>query len=72
MTAAVIELKYDAEKAPLGKLTAQQIKAGYSSLKAIVEIIEGRSKESLVDACSEFYTRIPHNFGYVFTFPFHI
>lgn len=63
MTAAVVELKYDADKAPLGKLTPQQIKAGFASLKEIVEIIEGRSDDSLVDACSDFYTKIPHNFG---------
>ncbi|CAD5118229.1 DgyrCDS6951 [Dimorphilus gyrociliatus] len=63
MEAAVVELKYDAEKAPLGKLTPNQIKAGFAALKSVVECIEGKSKTSLVDACSNFYTKIPHNFG---------
>ncbi|KAK6185449.1 hypothetical protein SNE40_007679 [Patella caerulea] len=64
MEEAVIEMKYDAKKAPLGKLTAAQIKAGYSALKVIETLIDkNKMGQELVQACDAFYTRIPHNFG---------
>lgn len=64
MEAAVIEMKYDAVKAPLGKLTDKQIKAGYSALKKIDNCITNNVLgQKLIEACNEFYTRIPHNFG---------
>lgn len=60
----VLEMKYDSQKAPLGKLTPQQIKAGYSALKRIDTCITNKSFGSaLNEACSDFYTRIPHDFG---------
>lgn len=61
----VREMKYDAKKAPLGKLSANQIKAGYQALKKIEEFIKNgkpNSKE-FYEACNQFYTRIPHDFG---------
>ncbi|KAI0225557.1 Poly [ADP-ribose] polymerase 2 [Lamellibrachia satsuma] len=64
MEDAVLEMKYDAEKTPLGKLTQGQIKAGYSALKKIDTCVrKGDFGRSLIEACNEFYTRIPHNFG---------
>uniref|UniRef100_T1IJ17 Poly [ADP-ribose] polymerase n=1 Tax=Strigamia maritima TaxID=126957 RepID=T1IJ17_STRMM len=64
MEEMVLEMKYDAKKAPLGKLTTDQIKAGYSSLKVIEGLINGNQLgPKLVEACNEFYTRIPHSFG---------
>jgi len=65
MEAAMLEMKYDTKKAPLGKLTKQQIKAGYEALKEI-EVLVTAGKTSgpeLVAACNRFYTRIPHDFG---------
>uniref|UniRef100_A0A6P8SJS6 Poly [ADP-ribose] polymerase n=1 Tax=Geotrypetes seraphini TaxID=260995 RepID=A0A6P8SJS6_GEOSA len=60
----IIEMKYDTKKAPLGKLTVEQIKAGYQSLKKIEDCIEKKQTgKALVEACNEFYTRIPHDFG---------
>lgn len=49
---------------PKGKLTSEQIRAGYASLKKIEECLKkkGRNKQ-LLEACNEFYTRIPHDFG---------
>ncbi|CAM4590044.1 unnamed protein product [Leuciscus chuanchicus] len=60
----VLEMKFDIKKAPLGKLTTEQIRAGYASLKIIEECLKRKkgSKE-LLDACNQFYTRIPHDFG---------
>uniref|UniRef100_A0A3B3S3W0 Poly [ADP-ribose] polymerase n=1 Tax=Paramormyrops kingsleyae TaxID=1676925 RepID=A0A3B3S3W0_9TELE len=64
MEESVLEMKFDTKKAPLGKLTVEQIKAGYQSLKRIEECLKkkGSSKE-LMEACNQFYTRIPHDFG---------
>ncbi|TRY98940.1 hypothetical protein DNTS_016995 [Danionella cerebrum] len=64
MEECVLEMKFDVKKAPLGKLTAEQIRAGYASLKRIEECLKkkGNNKE-LLDACNQFYTRIPHDFG---------
>ncbi|XP_036151983.1 poly [ADP-ribose] polymerase 2 isoform X3 [Myotis myotis] len=64
MEEMMIEMKYDTKKAPLGKLTVAQIKAGYQSLKKIEDCIRaGQQGRALVEACNEFYTRIPHDFG---------
>ncbi|KAJ8272577.1 hypothetical protein GJAV_G00090860 [Gymnothorax javanicus] len=64
MEECVLEMKFDTKKAPLGKLTVEQIKAGYSSLKRIEECVKKKSSgKELLDACNQFYTRIPHDFG---------
>ncbi|XP_042234805.1 poly [ADP-ribose] polymerase 2-like [Homarus americanus] len=65
MEATVVEMKYDAKKAPLGKLTTEQIKAGYLALKRIDDLTKsGNYKQmELVHACNDFYTRVPHYFG---------
>ncbi|KXJ26869.1 Poly [ADP-ribose] polymerase 2 [Exaiptasia diaphana] len=58
------EMKYDTNKAPLGKLTTEQIRAGYEALKDIESCINGKDfGKKLVKACDAFYTRIPHCFG---------
>ncbi|CAG0894677.1 unnamed protein product [Cyprideis torosa] len=64
MRQSMVEMKYDANKAPLGKLTEEQIKAGYLALAEIVKCLEvGKSRSCLVQANNEYYTRIPHFFG---------
>lgn len=65
MEEAVVEMKYDAKKAPLGKLTTEQIKAGYLTLKHIDTLIQSNkcATKDLVQACNDFYTRVPHYFG---------
>ena len=58
------EMKYDTKKAPLGKLTKDQIKAGFSALKEIEKLIRDcKTGNQLTEACNTFYTRIPHSFG---------
>lgn len=49
----------------VGKLTADQVRSGYAALKTIEDCIN-RSDfgDRLVQACDQFYTRIPHSFGY--------
>ncbi|XP_038631572.1 poly [ADP-ribose] polymerase 2 [Scyliorhinus canicula] len=64
MEEMVLQMKYDTKKAPLGKLTTAQIKAGYISLQKIESCINrNMTGKALVEACNEFYTRIPHDFG---------
>ncbi|KAG8455589.1 hypothetical protein GDO86_001694 [Hymenochirus boettgeri] len=64
MEETVMEMKYDTKKAPLGKLTVEQIRAGYSSLQLIESCIKKHKfGRDLLEACNEFYTRIPHDFG---------
>ena len=50
----------------LGKLTASQIKSGYAALKKIESLVQAKktSGDKIMQACDEFYTRIPHDFGY--------
>lgn len=66
MENTVKELEYDLSKAPLGKLTTAQIKAGYQALNEISKLIDKKvtSGAKLAEACSRFYTRIPHAFGF--------
>ncbi|XP_051984439.1 poly [ADP-ribose] polymerase 2 isoform X1 [Xyrauchen texanus] len=64
MEECVLEMKYDIKKAPLGKLSAEQIRAGYASLKRIEGCLKRKgSNKELLEACNQFYTRIPHDFG---------
>ncbi|EDQ86760.1 uncharacterized protein MONBRDRAFT_27847 [Monosiga brevicollis MX1] len=107
LTDAVVEMELDIKRMPLGKLTHEQIRAGYQTLKDIEALIKARphsdllpclsypttlshhlssppsalcrllrlallvfcchhanaSSRQLMEASSEFYTRIPHSFG---------
>lgn len=48
-----------------GKLTSEQIHAGYSALKKIEDCLKKKgSSRDLLEACNQFYTRIPHDFGW--------
>uniref|UniRef100_A0A668ATM8 Poly [ADP-ribose] polymerase n=1 Tax=Myripristis murdjan TaxID=586833 RepID=A0A668ATM8_9TELE len=64
MEECVLEMKFDTRKAPLGKLTSEQIRAGYMALQRIEACLKKKgSNRELLDACNQFYTRIPHDFG---------
>ncbi|KAM4727595.1 poly [ADP-ribose] polymerase 2 [Anableps anableps] len=64
MEECVLEMKFDTKKAPLGKLTSEQICAGYAALKRIESCLKKKgSNRELLEACNQFYTRIPHDFG---------
>ncbi|XP_060901317.1 poly [ADP-ribose] polymerase 2 [Labrus mixtus] len=64
MEECVLEMKFDTKKAPLGKLTSEQIRAGYTALKKIEDCLKKKgSGRELLEACNQFYTRIPHDFG---------
>ena len=65
MEKAVMEMQYDTKKAPLGKLTPEQITAGYHALNVVSECVNKglREGDELTEACNIFYTRIPHVSG---------
>eukprot|EP01112_Ceratiomyxa_fruticulosa_P003582 TRINITY_DN138_c0_g1_i5.p1 TRINITY_DN138_c0_g1~~TRINITY_DN138_c0_g1_i5.p1 ORF type:complete len:680 (+),score=156.34 TRINITY_DN138_c0_g1_i5:230-2269(+) len=64
MERTLVELEFDINKMPLGKLTKKQIKEGYEVLKEIdVAMKAGRGGSVLADLTSRFYTLIPHSFG---------
>uniref|UniRef100_H2YS08 Poly [ADP-ribose] polymerase n=1 Tax=Ciona savignyi TaxID=51511 RepID=H2YS08_CIOSA len=62
---SVKEMKFDIKKSPLGKLTKNQITAGYEALKEIETCLaeEKLDRPRLLEACGAFYTKIPHDFG---------
>jgi hypothetical protein len=45
---------------PLGKLTKKQVKDGYSVLKEIEQVLEGKGQGNLIELSSLFYTLIPY------------
>ena len=48
----------------VGKLTKEQIKAGYKALQKIDQCITNTDfGDKLIKACDAFYTRVPHSFG---------
>lgn len=64
MRETVVDMKFDSVKLPLGMLTKEQILTGYKALHKIEDCIKRESdKSELVEACSEFYTCIPHLFS---------
>ncbi|UJR31675.1 hypothetical protein I4U23_019156 [Adineta vaga] len=64
MEEALLEMKFDASKNPLGKLSSTQIKAGYSALKVIETYIKtNKFNSAFIEANNTYYTRIPHEFG---------
>ncbi|MCP9257339.1 Parp protein [Dirofilaria immitis] len=64
MEETMTELEYDATKAPLGKVTDEQIKAGYALLGEIEQHIKNKDfSTSFVEAVNNYYTKIPHFLG---------
>ncbi|GAA0148454.1 DNA metabolism protein [Lithospermum erythrorhizon] len=64
MKQQMMEIGYNAEKLPLGKLSKSTILKGYDVLKRISEVIDQSNRKMLEQLSGEFYTVIPHDFGY--------
>ncbi|KAL3682511.1 hypothetical protein R1sor_000533 [Riccia sorocarpa] len=65
MKQQMAEIGYDATKMPLGKLSKSTILKGYDALKRIAAALESKaSRSTLAKLSSEFYTVIPHDFGF--------
>lgn len=71
--ASMMEMSYDANKLPLGKLSKRTLMTGYERLKELAELfanpdlassVHGTSYHDAVSHLSDaFYTTIPHSFG---------
>lgn len=64
MRQQMMEIGYNAEKLPLGKLSESTIMKGYEVLKRIADVIGQPNRNLLEQLSSEFYTVIPHDFGF--------
>jgi len=60
------EIGYDSQKMPLGKLSPVTLTTGLNILKQIESELKKKNpnSETLKKYSSEFYTQIPHNFGF--------
>ena len=60
------EIGYDSQKMPLGKLSPVTLTTGLNILKEIEAELKNKNpnKENLKKYSSDFYTQIPHNFGF--------
>ncbi|KAG8052277.1 hypothetical protein GUJ93_ZPchr0001g29399 [Zizania palustris] len=64
MKQQMVEIGYNADKLPLGKLSKSTILKGYDVLKRISNIISRADRRQLEQLTGEFYTVIPHDFGF--------
>lgn len=64
MKQQMMEIGYNADKLPLGKLSKSTILKGYEVLKRIAEVIGQSDTRTLQQLSGEFYTVIPHDFGF--------
>ncbi|XP_015159900.1 poly [ADP-ribose] polymerase 2-like isoform X2 [Solanum tuberosum] len=64
MRQQMMEIGYNANKLPLGKLSKTTIFKGYDVLKNIADVIGQSNRRLLEDLSSQFYTVIPHDFGF--------
>lgn len=58
------EIGYDSSKMPLGRLSKENLNEGMTILKTIENVINKKEKGNLANLSSQFYTIIPHNFGF--------
>ena len=64
MKAAMKEMSLDLDKMPLGKLSRDHIKRGYTALTEIQSLIQnGATENEFINATNKFFTIIPHDFG---------
>ncbi|KAL6615347.1 hypothetical protein ACP70R_037617 [Stipagrostis hirtigluma subsp. patula] len=64
MKQQMVEIGYNADKLPLGKLSKATILKGYDVLKRISNLIPRGDRRQLEQLTGEFYTVIPHDFGF--------
>ena len=69
MQDVMVKIGYDAKKMPLGKLSSNNIQKGFTILKKISKLIGSKGKKKynkhdLNELCEDFYSYIPHDFGF--------
>ena len=65
MQRSMVEIGYDAQKLPLGKLSKEHIAKGYAVLKELADVLNGPapSRSALTELSNRFYSLIPHVWG---------
>jgi poly [ADP-ribose] polymerase len=58
------EIGYDAKRMPLGKLGDSTIKEAYGILNQLSEAIKNKKTAEFKTLSNQFYTLIPHDFGF--------
>ena len=58
----------DTKKMPLGKLSKETINLGFLTLSKISDVLEKKKKGDLFKLSSDFFTVIPHDFGFQYYF----
>jgi poly [ADP-ribose] polymerase len=58
------EIGYDSNKMPLGKLSQRTLQQGYEVLKRIEAVLDNKAMGNLESLSSEFFSAIPHDFGF--------
>ncbi|KAJ0113104.1 hypothetical protein Patl1_00987 [Pistacia atlantica] len=64
MKQQMMEIGYNANKLPLGRLSKSTIAKGYDVLRRIADVIHQPNRSELEQLSGEFYTVIPHDFGF--------
>lgn len=64
MNRQMMEIGYDAKKMPLGKLSDDNIKYGYNTLKKLMQAIKDKDDRLINSLNDEFFSMIPHDFGF--------
>ncbi|XP_050138415.1 poly [ADP-ribose] polymerase 2-like isoform X1 [Malus sylvestris] len=59
----MMEIGYNADKLPLGKLSKSTILKGYNILQRISDVIGSSNTKLIKELSGKFYTFIPHDFG---------
>lgn len=63
MVSTMKELAVDTQRMPLGKISKTQIKEAFNILKSIEKELK-KAKPDVTQLSEDFYTLIPHNFGF--------
>lgn len=71
MNRQMVQIGYNVDKMPLGKLSKENIKKGYGILKDLYQEIKKKSNNQnakisnkVIELTNDFYSFIPHDFGY--------
>jgi poly [ADP-ribose] polymerase len=58
------DIGYNAAKLPLGQLGKDTLQKGYAALSKIEDVLVRGEKGDVYEMSSEFYSHIPHSFGF--------
>jgi poly [ADP-ribose] polymerase len=66
MNKQMVQIGYNVDKMPLGKLSKDNIKRGYGILKELYDEIKTGKKrtDQIVRLTNDFFSYIPHDFGF--------